>query len=417
MPLDAQLRKVIVYSLVKPHPTGSGAQVRVYTTVRAYLDLGSDVELVWLHPRKADLSAPQGLEVRFTPVEAQPASPSAWTRMLYRLGLSKQATLDVLFQFCRQTWREIQRREQNAPGVLHHLEYLDLACAAVGLPRGRFIWSNHDFDSERFGRIQEMRREAGKTKKKETRQSLQYKRMQQAERWTADACDLVLTIAEHETEIYRRLWGGDNIHLLPMSWPVETPVTRARAWMQDGKLRLFHLGSVNSMVPFSSMRFILEEVFPKIPPHVMERVELWVAGDNAEGPYSRQIFQLAPRWPQVRFLGFVNDIEPLLAQVDLQVVGSQFASGLRTRIIESFARGVPVLSTDVAAQGVVGMQRGENILLAADARQFAEEIINLFANPERLESLSRNAMAAYRQHYARDVEAGVLKELLDRYCS
>lgn len=64
-----------------------------------------------------------------------------------------------------------------------------------------------------------------------------------------------------------------------------------------------------------------------------------------------------------RLLGFVPDLEPLYRDCQLQVVTATEASGLRTRIVESFARGLPVLSILPAAKGVAGLNPGVNILL------------------------------------------------------
>jgi glycosyltransferase involved in cell wall biosynthesis len=378
--------------------------------------LGFEVEVVWFHDKdiQETFEIPH-LTATVVPVKEQPNRISSLTRMLYFLGLSRDAILDHLFVFRKQAQSEVRKRELITPGAIHHFEYLDLASAAVGLPPGRYVWSNHDFDSERFNRIQEMRNETGKSNKTEQARAIQYKRMQSAEQWTSSACQLVLTIAEHETALFRRAWKGDHIHLLPMSWPDETLASRARDWMADGKLRLFHLGSLNSLVPFSSMRFILEEVFPLIPAELMERIEFWVVGEISEGKNCQTILRIASAWPQVRLRGYVEEIEPLFGQMDLQLVGSQFASGLRTRIIESFVRGLPVLSTEVAARGVVGLRHRENILLADTAETFAREIVALFERPKQLQRLSANAHETYKQYYGRDMEAKTLGRLLERH--
>jgi glycosyltransferase involved in cell wall biosynthesis len=130
---------------------------------------------------------------------------------------------------------------------------------------------------------------------------------------------------------------------------------------------------------------------------------------------ARTIQELAAAYPTVRLAGFQQEIRPFYAEADLQVVGSTAATGLRTRIVESFAYEVPVLSTRVGAEGVEGLAADENILLADDPAVFADRIRELLRQPGRLGSLAEAGRRTYERLYSRSAVASRLRELLEQH--
>jgi len=333
---------------------------------------------------------------------------------MYKLGNPNSSILNVLYPGHWQVQREVLQREITSPGAIHHFESIGIASAAYGFRKLNAVYSSHDIAADRYLKVVEMRRVIGRRLDERTK-ALKAKRLWQAERAVAQSCKLVLAIAQHELEVYRTRWGFPHLHLLPMSWPDEEQLPRKRGWGEGGKLRLLHIGSTDAFIGFYSLKFILGDVFPLLPPAVIERIELLVVGKNQDTPYSKSIQSLAAPYPQVRFLGFVDDIRSLYSMVDLQVVGAQLATGLRTRILESFVFGVPVLSTDIAALGLVGLAEGKNILMAKDAAGFAAHIQRILESPSILLQLAANARETYDQYYSRSVQSQTLAVLLDMF--
>jgi glycosyltransferase involved in cell wall biosynthesis len=65
-------------------------------------------------------------------------------------------------------------------------------------------------------------------------------------------------------------------------------------------------------------------------------------------------------------------------------------SGVRVKLLEAFASGIPVVSTYVGAEGLA-RKDGEICFLADDPVQFADRVIELFDNPQRGDELARAA--------------------------
>jgi glycosyltransferase involved in cell wall biosynthesis len=116
----------------------------------------------------------------------------------------------------------------------------------------------------------------------------------------------------------------------------------------------------------------------------------------------------------VHFTGFVEDIRSAYRRNDLQVVATtQTTGGLRTRIIESWAFGMPVLSTTKGAVGVEHLAPGDNILIADDPRDFARNLRELIHAPERLDEIALAARRTYDAYHSRRAVADTLRELLN----
>ncbi len=87
------------------------------------------------------------------------------------------------------------------------------------------------------------------------------------------------------------------------------------------------------------------------------------------------------------------------------------ASGVRMRILEGWARGVPVVATPQAARGLQA-QDGEELLLARSPQEFADAVYRLHREPGLREHLRKQGQAALqRRHDPKAVACAWLKLL------
>ena len=76
------------------------------------------------------------------------------------------------------------------------------------------------------------------------------------------------------------------------------------------------------------------------------------------------------RVPGVRLTGYVDDITPYFEGARAVVVPLRSGGGMRVKILETFARGVPVVSTSIGVEGIDAVP-GVHLLTADDASTFA----------------------------------------------
>jgi glycosyltransferase involved in cell wall biosynthesis len=111
-------------------------------------------------------------------------------------------------------------------------------------------------------------------------------------------------------------------------------------------------------------------------------------------------------------LGFVEDIREALARYSVFICPILNGSGVRVKLLEAFAAGIPAVSTYIGAEGLA-RKNGEFCLLADEPEQFAEKVLWLFENREKAAELAARA----RQEVVSNWDIAELTRRLEQsYC-
>jgi O-antigen biosynthesis protein len=94
----------------------------------------------------------------------------------------------------------------------------------------------------------------------------------------------------------------------------------------------------------------------------------------------------------LEMLGYVDDVREPLARYALFVCPILSGSGVRVKLLEAFAVGIPVVSTVVGAEGLA-RKDGAVCALADDPALFAERVLALFENPRAAAEMAQRARA------------------------
>jgi O-antigen biosynthesis protein len=126
----------------------------------------------------------------------------------------------------------------------------------------------------------------------------------------------------------------------------------------------------------------------KVLPAVLERkpkAKLIIVG--AEPPPAHSL----PHLPEnIELRGFVEDVREPLGRYAVFVCPILSGSGMRVKLLEAFAAGIPVVSTPLGAEGLAGID-GDICSLAADPLEFAQKIVELFDDVEKATGLACRA--------------------------
>jgi glycosyltransferase involved in cell wall biosynthesis len=104
-----------------------------------------------------------------------------------------------------------------------------------------------------------------------------------------------------------------------------------------------------------------------------------------------------PPGPRVEAVGFVSDLAKEWAGATICVVPLRSGGGTRLKVLEAFAHGVPVVSTEVGVEGV-GAVPGVHYLRAETAEEFARVtrvLLSDAAARDRLTAAARDLVAAF----------------------
>jgi len=94
----------------------------------------------------------------------------------------------------------------------------------------------------------------------------------------------------------------------------------------------------------------------------------------------------------IELAGFVEDVREPLSRYSVFVCPILSGSGMRVKLLEAFAAGIPVVSTRIGAEGLTS-EDGDICALADDAEDFAEKIVELFTDGQKARELAERARA------------------------
>ena len=102
----------------------------------------------------------------------------------------------------------------------------------------------------------------------------------------------------------------------------------------------------------------------------------------------------------VIFHGYVSDLElaQKYAEAGLAIAPLRYGGGMKGKVLEAMAAGVPLVSTTVGVQGAPMLKRSH--IVADDAQEFADKIERALSHPKEALLRARGAVEFIRQHHS-----------------
>ncbi len=117
--------------------------------------------------------------------------------------------------------------------------------------------------------------------------------------------------------------------------------------------------------------------------------------------------------PGVVVAGEVPDVRPHLERAAVVAVPIRMGGGTRLKVVEGLALGKAIVSTTVGCEGIA-VADGTDLLIADDARGFADRIIDLFTSETLRRSLGINGRALVEREYSWELAGERIGGLLER---
>jgi GT2 family glycosyltransferase len=155
---------------------------------------------------------------------------------------------------------------------------------------------------------------------------------------------------------------------------------------------LLFLGGFRHTPNVTALYWFLERVLP----HVLQAepdARLKVVGADPPAPHT-----LPDCHSAVELIGFAQDIHAYLADCAVFICPIQSGSGVRVKLLEAFASGIPVVSTRVGAEGLA-TKDGDICALADEPEQFARRILDLFRHPGDAQAMAERARHHVERHH------------------
>jgi glycosyltransferase involved in cell wall biosynthesis len=113
----------------------------------------------------------------------------------------------------------------------------------------------------------------------------------------------------------------------------------------------------------------------------------------------------------IRVHGHVPDIAPYMDGARVALAPLRYGAGVKGKINLSMAHGQPVVATSCAVEGM-HLRDGEDVLVADDARTFADAVVRLYRDETLWNALGRNGLANVERHFSLDAGRDVVRRVL-----
>jgi glycosyltransferase involved in cell wall biosynthesis len=205
--------------------------------------------------------------------------------------------------------------------------------------------------------------------------------------------DFVINHAAHHADWHTRAHGLPVLYTPnPLAEIAPAPVRRPAA-----RPHFALVGGIGGIATLTGLAWFAREVYPLLEPDIRAgRFEIHLIGKGCLDPALDRMTPLLVR------RGFVEDLTREFETMTAMLVPTPITLGFRTRIIDAFRHGLPVIAHTANGAGFPELAHDLNAIVASTAAEFAAGLRDLAVEPARAERLGANAFAQFRKELSAD---------------
>jgi glycosyltransferase involved in cell wall biosynthesis len=184
--------------------------------------------------------------------------------------------------------------------------------------------------------------------------------------------DRTLCVTDQDRELLAAM-GGIRLTTVPLGTDIEAVLADWRP--EPGGCRVLFVGSFEHRPNRSGMRAFLAEAWPRIRAAI-PGASLDLAGRGSESFLAALGNATAWQARGVTAHGYIDDLAPLFRSCHVFAAHLTEGGGIKIKVLEALARGVPVVATPVAAEGIAGHEQAPP-LVAAPGAGFADAVLRV----------------------------------------
>ncbi|NHN89222.1 Hint domain-containing protein [Acetobacter conturbans] len=196
---------------------------------------------------------------------------------------------------------------------------------------------------------------------------------------TAIMCDQIIVHSTVEAEMLRGMVSGLNVHVAP--WEMTVDPVQSPASTRNG---VAFVGNYDNAAALDAAMVLVRDVMPLVWAR-LPHVRCVLAGHGQASVIRRLAMEADATCGGVEVLGPISDLrDDLFGTVRLGVAPLRYGAGVASKVVETFAAGLPCVMSPTAAEGLIMPERLSG-LVQDDVAAIAEQIIQLHENPEMAE--------------------------------
>jgi GT2 family glycosyltransferase/glycosyltransferase involved in cell wall biosynthesis/Flp pilus assembly protein TadD len=199
--------------------------------------------------------------------------------------------------------------------------------------------------------------------------------------------DAVITVTEQDWDHIKEYLPHKKHFVIPNIHTVDNNTVTI-----DERNGLLFIGNFSHPPNEGAVKYFVKEIFPILKQKIPD-ISFTIVGNNPPQDI------LAMKSNNIRITGYVPSTEPYLRKARVSIAPLLYGAGLKGKIGEAMAYGLPVVTTTVGAEGF-GLTSGENAFIADSPRDFAECIVKLCSDDQLWRRMAAKGKEFIMEHYS-----------------
>ena len=200
--------------------------------------------------------------------------------------------------------------------------------------------------------------------------------------------DGLLTISEIDKSKYLQIFNSDHVQTIPFGINAMAYTVRET---HPTEKSIFHIGAMDWMPNIEGVQWFLDEVWNKNK----FSIKLHLAGKSLDKN------TLLNSTKNVELHGEVDSAMNFMETYGVMIVPLLSGGGIRIKILEAMAKGIPVIATSTALEGIHAIHKKE-VYIANSPKEFKKAIELYQSNPQVFKEIGENASKLVRSKYLND---------------
>ncbi len=212
--------------------------------------------------------------------------------------------------------------------------------------------------------------------------------------------DAVIAVTDDDANVLKKNCPDVQIEIIPNIHRLETSANK-----RQNKTVIF-VGAFEHDPNIDAVLYFCREILPLVKKKVPD-VEFTIVGRHPPD----EIKRLSNDFIEVT--GYVPSTTPYLRNSHISVAPLRYGAGMKGKVGEAMAHGVPVVTTSIGAQGMNLINR-ENAMIADSPAEFSKCIIELIQNADLYKRIQNNSLDHVKRNFTPNVLQEKIFNILDK---
>ena len=388
--------RILFLTNLLPYPLDNGGKIKTFSTLKALSIMGNSVDLLCFSENSEnDSGNVQKLKNICNDVQFIEHKLTTKSNIKYMMAVAFKSLFSKypfgIYKYESKQMRDViaKKIKENDYDIIY-FDHLQMYKYFNSFDRKnvKFVLDQHNSESEIVYRTYQN----SNNFLKKIFLNIEYNKIRKFEKKALSDVDKIYALSENDVESMKHLNVNlKNFSVIPIG-VIDNGIINKKE-DKNKKLTLMFIGTLTWNPNNQGILWFVRNVIPKLNESGIE-YDLYIVGKNP----SDELKELCESYNNIFVTGYVNDVDEMYVKSDVMVVPLFVGSGQRVKIIESFSKGIPVISTSIGAEGLDCIT--DYIVVIADTDIEFVDSLRKMSDETFRKKIASNARKTFEEKYS-----------------